>query len=73
MIKGFRRIEVPVIRYLITQDTDLYQQGIENDMVKVSTLAEAIWKSNGAAVQLNVFLLGTTINSPKYMHFKLIF
>ena len=42
-------------------------------MAKASNLEEVIWKCNGTAVQLNVFLLGTETNSPKYMHCELIF
>jgi hypothetical protein len=71
--KVYRRIEVSVLRYLITHDTDLHHQEIEINMAKASSLVEAILKTNGALVQLNAFFLGTTINSPKYVHFKHIF
>ena len=49
-----REVETAVTGGLVTQNTDLYQRGMETFVPRyVSVLAGTMWKSSATAVQLN--------------------
>jgi len=49
-----REVEIVVTGGLVTQNTDLYRQGMEKIVPRyVSVLAGTMWKSGATAVQLN--------------------
>jgi len=47
-------VESVATLWSITQDTDLYQQGIENSFHNVSVVVGSVRRSRGTAVQSNV-------------------
>jgi len=75
IISDDREVKSVVTRWLVTQDADLYREGIQNfdpQYDKCLNFGGTMWRSSGISVQLNVnFFYGG--KDTKFVHCNLNF